>query len=104
MKVMTKIIDNKKIIIGAQSGSNRVLNFIGRKHTVEDIENAVKIVNQFDLEAHIDFIFGLSGEEEEDRKETFSFIEKILTRYRAKNHEEIFNLYRHGQALPEIRA
>ena len=59
-------VANKTLQIGLQSGSDRVLEFINRHHTVEDGLNAVRIVLGNGFIPHVDMIFGLPGEREED--------------------------------------
>jgi len=64
--LISKYANNDNIIIGAQSGSQRILDLCHRGHTVEDVYNAVELTLKSNLKANVDFIFGLPGEEEED--------------------------------------
>ena len=64
--LILKYANNDNLIIGAQSGSQRILNLCHRGHTVEDIYNAVEVVLKASLKANVDFIFGLPGETEKD--------------------------------------
>ena len=62
-----------------QSGSNKVLKLMNRKHTVEhyvDIFNKLKKINS-EIEFSSDFIIGYPGEEDVDFNDTISLIEKI---------------------------
>ena len=62
-----------------QSGSNKVLELMNRKHTVEhyvDIFNKLKKINS-EIEFSSDFIIGYPGEEDEDFNDTINLIEKI---------------------------
>jgi len=62
-----------------QSGSNKVLKLMNRKHTVEhyvDIFNKLKKINS-EIEFSSDFIIGYPGEEDEDFNDTINLIEKI---------------------------
>ena len=62
-----------------QSGSNKVLKLMNRKHTVEhyvDIFNKLKKINT-EIEFSSDFIIGYPGEEDVDFNDTISLIEKI---------------------------
>ena len=79
LEVVTPFMANRKLLIGAQTASNRLLKSIARGHTIEDVINAVNLMNEFNLGAEIDFIFGLPGETEEDIKENISFFNQILT-------------------------
>ena len=62
-----------------QSGSNRILKLMNRKHSINDyfkIFDKLKNINS-NIEFSSDFIIGYPGEEEEDFKDTFDLIEKI---------------------------
>ena len=62
-----------------QSGSNKVLKLMNRKHTINDylkIFDKLKNINS-NIEFSSDFIIGYPGEEKEDFKDTFNLIEKI---------------------------
>ena len=58
--------DNDNITIGAQSGSQKILDLCHREHSIEDIYNAVNLAIKNKLKINVDFIFGLPGEKEED--------------------------------------
>ena len=62
-----------------QSGSNRILELMKRKHTVEayigKIKNLKKVRPNISISS--DFIVGFPGETEDDFKQTLSLIEKI---------------------------
>jgi B12-binding domain/radical SAM domain protein len=76
--LVLKYADNDNLVIGAQSGSQRVLNLCRRGHTVEDIYRAVRLTVNAGLKANVDFIFGLPGEEQEDIKLTIKVIEDLV--------------------------
>ena len=62
-----------------QSGSDRILDLMNRKHTIKDylnIFNKLKKINP-NIEFSSDFIIGYPREEEKDFKETLNFIKKI---------------------------
>ena len=62
-----------------QSGSNKVLNLMNRKHTINEyykIYEQLKKINS-DIQFSSDFIIGYPGEEEEDFNATFELIQKI---------------------------
>ncbi len=81
---------NKKITIGAQSGSQRLLKIIRRGHTTEDIENACELCLRKNLQAQVDFIFGFPDETSYDRHESLKFISKLNRQYRARIHLHYF--------------
>ena len=66
---------NDNIFIGAQSGSQRMLDLCHRGNTVDDIYRAVEITLESGLGANVDFIFGMPGENDEDREQT----RKVIT-------------------------
>ncbi|MDC0353065.1 tRNA (N6-isopentenyl adenosine(37)-C2)-methylthiotransferase MiaB [Candidatus Pelagibacter sp.] len=62
-----------------QSGSNKVLDLMNRKHTIIDyykIFDQLKEINP-SIQFSSDFIIGYPGEEDEDFKDTFELIKKI---------------------------
>ena len=62
-----------------QSGSNKVLDLMNRKHTINEyykIYDQLKKINS-NIQFSSDFIIGYPGEEEEDFKATFELIQKI---------------------------
>ena len=62
-----------------QSGSNKVLDLMNRKHTISDyykIFDQLKEINPC-IQFSSDFIIGYPGEEDEDFKDTFELIKKI---------------------------
>ena len=62
-----------------QSGSNKVLDLMNRKHTINEyykIYDRLKEINS-DIQFSSDFIIGYPGEEEEDFNATFELIQKI---------------------------
>ena len=62
-----------------QSGSNKILNLMNRKHTIteyEEIFDKLKKINP-NIEFSSDFIIGYPGEQSQDFKDTFDLIKKI---------------------------
>lgn len=66
MRVLRRYVDNDNLVIGGQSGSNRVLASALRGHTVEDVTRACEIAVAHGFKPNIDLLFGLPGEEPED--------------------------------------
>ena len=89
VKLVKKYADNDNLVIGAQTGSDRLLNLINRGHTVKDVYNAVKITRKHGLIPNVDFIFGLPGENEEDIRLTLKVI-KDLIKIGARIHAHTF--------------
>ncbi|RMG18998.1 MAG: TIGR04013 family B12-binding domain/radical SAM domain-containing protein [Planctomycetota bacterium] len=62
LALLRRYVDNRDIILGAQSGSEAVLERSKRGHGVDVIERAVAVSLQAGFTPHVDFIFGLPGE------------------------------------------
>lgn len=90
LAVIKKYVNNKSIVVGAQSGSERILKLINRGHTVEQVEEAIEKIAAHGFVPHVDFIFGFPFETEEDLEQTFNFIVKIVQKYNAKVHAHTF--------------
>ncbi|MHA1795540.1 MAG: TIGR04013 family B12-binding domain/radical SAM domain-containing protein [Promethearchaeia archaeon] len=84
METIEPFLANRKILLGAQTASNRLLKLISRGHTIEHIYQAVEILQKYDFKCEIDFIFGLPGENKEDIEATINFFEDVLNN-RLKN-------------------
>jgi B12-binding domain/radical SAM domain protein len=84
-RVLKRYVSNKEIIVGAQSGSNRVLERIHRGHSIEDVFNAVDILIKTGFKPSVDFIFGLPSETEEDMLETVR-VARVLAERGARIH------------------
>jgi len=80
---------NDNIIIGAQSGSDRLLELSHRGHGVAEIYKAVQITRDAGLMANVDFIFGMPGESEQDREQTRRVI-RDLAAMGARIHSHAF--------------
>ncbi|TFG24189.1 MAG: TIGR04013 family B12-binding domain/radical SAM domain-containing protein [Promethearchaeota archaeon] len=80
---------NDNIVIGAQSGSNKILESCHRGHNIEDVYNAVQLTINSGLKVNVDFIFGLPHETDEDVNLTLLAM-KNLTKLGAKIHAHTF--------------
>ena len=76
--LITTYADNDNIIIGAQSGSQKVLDSCHRGHSVEDVYTAVELTLEAKLKANVDFIFGLPNETTEDVQMTINVMEDLV--------------------------
>ncbi|WP_440059683.1 TIGR04013 family B12-binding domain/radical SAM domain-containing protein [Thermogladius sp. 4427co] len=76
--LLKKYVSNKEVIVGAQSGSERILKKIHRGHTVEDVVNAVDILLKTGFRPSVDFIFGFPGETEEDMLESVKLAQRLV--------------------------
>ncbi len=87
--LILKYAANDNIVLGAQSGSQKVLNSCNRGHTTRDVYNAVKLTLEAGLTPNVDFIFNLPNETEEDIDLTIEFMYKISD-MGAKIHSHTF--------------
>lgn len=89
VELVKKYCNNDNLVIGAQSGSERILEHICRGHGVKEVRQAVKLTIDSGIKANIDFIFGLPNEKEEDIKLTLN-LAKELANIGARIHAHTF--------------
>jgi len=77
MRLVKEYADNDNIVIGAQSGSQRLLDQCHRGHSLEDVERAVELAVLCGFKAYVDFIFGLPGESEEDAEQSVRLMRRL---------------------------
>jgi B12-binding domain/radical SAM domain protein len=70
LAVLRRWTDNRELLLGAQSGSDRLLAALERGHGAAEVERAVRLCRAAGFGVAVDFIAGLPGEEEEDREAT----------------------------------
>ncbi len=78
VEIISKFCNNENIVIGCQSGSDRILELINREHTVEDVIRAVNIIKKHGLIPVVDFIIGFPDVNEEDMRKTIDLLEKLI--------------------------
>jgi B12-binding domain/radical SAM domain protein len=76
--LLKEFADNDEIVIGAQSGSQTMLNACRRSHTVEDVLNAVSLARKCGYKVIVDFIFGLPGESPADEQSSLSVMDRLV--------------------------
>jgi len=69
--------DNRTVIIGAQSGSERSLSAMRRGHGVGEVLRAVALCREAGFAVSVDVILGLPGELDADRAATRALMERI---------------------------
>ncbi len=89
LDLLKEFADNDEIVVGAQSGSSRMLKACCRSHTVESILSAVALARRYGYKVIVDFIFGLPGESEQAARETLSVMEEVVG-LGARIHPHIF--------------
>ena len=67
----------KILRIGAESGSQRILNLLQKDSSPEDILNAVKRSRSYGMMCNLSFMIAVPGETKDDMKQTIALIEKI---------------------------
>jgi B12-binding domain/radical SAM domain protein len=90
LDMLKEFADNDEIVIGAQSGSRRMLELCHRSHTVESVLTAVSLARKYGYKVIVDFIYGLPGETEEDMRESLKVMEAVV-RLGARIHPHIFS-------------
>ncbi|KKN19764.1 hypothetical protein LCGC14_0942540 [marine sediment metagenome] len=80
LDLVLKFANNDNITIGAQSGSQKVLDLCHRGHSVEEIYRAVELTIKNNLEINVDFIFGLPGEKTEDINLTIKMMKELAAK------------------------
>ena len=89
LSLLDEFADNDEIVIGAQSGSRRMLDACGRSHTSQDVISAVACARKYGYKIIVDFMFGLPGENDEDMRESLSVMKEIVG-MGARIHPHIF--------------
>jgi anaerobic magnesium-protoporphyrin IX monomethyl ester cyclase len=66
------------ISYGIESGSQKILDSVSKRNTVQQNADAIKWAHMAGIKTHCSFILGLPGETKETIEETISFIKKTL--------------------------
>ncbi len=90
LKLIKQYCTNKKITIGAQSGTTRMMRKTGRPHTQEDIEYTVSLVHQSGLRPQVDIIFGFPEETEEDQIQSLAWMKQMHFKYNVRFQAHYF--------------
>jgi len=90
LALVKKYCRNRTVVLGAQSGSNSLLEKLKRGHTAEQALNAARWIHQAGFMPHVDFVFGFPGETLEDRKLSLGLIEKMIKELGAKIHAHTY--------------
>jgi B12-binding domain/radical SAM domain protein len=69
---------NESLIVGAQTGSDRLLRTLHRNHTVADAYRAAEAIVAGGLRPVVDLIFGLPGEDADDVASTLRLMEDLV--------------------------
>lgn len=89
LRLLKKWVSNRALIVGGQSGSDRVLAASERGHDSASVERAVALCVEHGFVPHVDFLFGLPGEEPGDVDATLALMDRLVARG-AKVHGHTF--------------
>ncbi|MDF2694316.1 MAG: hypothetical protein K0S65_2699 [Labilithrix sp.] len=78
LEIIARWCDNRTLVIGGQSGSDRILEQTRRGHTVDDVVRAVELCVAAGFRPDVDFLLGLPGEEEPDRVASMVLAERLV--------------------------
>lgn len=87
LAILRRYVDNQSLVIGGQSGSDRVLDRTHRGHRAADVERAVDVAIAAGFRPDVDFLFGTPGEDLDDRRASLALAERLVERgARVHNH------------------
>lgn len=90
MELVTPYLTNKTIVMGVQTGSDKMLKRMNRGHSRQQSVNAITLLREFGFQPHIDFIIGNPDETEEDQFELVTFMEEMLSDHAVRFHMHTF--------------
>jgi len=97
------------IKVGVETGSERILNATKKAITFEQVNNAARLFNKYNIFWSAYFMMGLRQETEEDILKTYEFMKEInpfyagLGVYESFRHTELFDLgVEMGLLYPEV--
>ena len=80
LELLRRFVDNRTLIVGGQSGSERVLQRAHRGHGPGEVVRAVEVALAAGFVPHVDFLFGLPGEEDPDRRASLALMQELVRR------------------------
>ncbi len=89
LALLRRHVDNRALIVGGQSGSDRVLAASARGHDAATVERAAALCVEHGFVPHVDFLFGMPGEGPEDVDLTLALMDRLVARG-AKVHGHTF--------------
>jgi B12-binding domain/radical SAM domain protein len=90
LNLIRRICSNRKLCIGAQTGSDKQLRFLRRGHSLEAVHQAAAYTQESGLTPVIDFILGIPGETGRDQENVLQLMKQLNTRYKARNQVHYF--------------
>jgi B12-binding domain/radical SAM domain protein len=89
LRLIKRYCANTNIIVGAQSGSDRILEAAKRGHGVEEVRRAVRLGIEEGFRINVDMIFGMPGEDPTDVADSLG-LAKELAGLGARIHAHTF--------------
>lgn len=89
LRLLRRWVTNKALIVGGQSGSDRVLAESARGHDAATVERAAVLCVEHGFVPHVDFLFGMPGEQPDDVEATLRMMDRLVARG-AKVHGHTF--------------
>ncbi|MEZ5962353.1 MAG: TIGR04013 family B12-binding domain/radical SAM domain-containing protein [Planctomycetota bacterium] len=78
LSLLRRYVDNDTLILGGQSGSDAVLARNRRGHDAAVVERAVALCRDAGFVPHVDYLFGLPGEDDEAAVATLRQMERLV--------------------------
>jgi len=69
------------VSMGIESGSQEILDKMGKKITLEQIKKSVRLIDSIGIQTYAYYVIGLPWETKETLKETFNFAKNLNTHY-----------------------
>jgi radical SAM superfamily enzyme YgiQ (UPF0313 family) len=89
LAVIARWCDNRSLVIGGQSGSDRMLADMHRGHTVADVVRSVEVAVRNGFRPDVDLLLGMPGETPDDRLATVALAEQLVA-LGARMHSHAF--------------
>jgi B12-binding domain/radical SAM domain protein len=89
LAILARWVDNRSIILGGQSGSDRVLAASRRGHSAGDVVRAVELSVAHGFRPDVDLLLGLPGETPDDRAASLRLAESLVAKG-ARIHSHAF--------------
>ena len=90
LQLVKKYCRNHTIVLGAQSGSDALLERLKRRHTAGEAWIASRSIQQAGFTPHVDFVFGFPAETLEDRKLSRKLMEEMILHHGARIHAHTY--------------
>lgn len=80
MALLRRFVDNRSVIIGAQSGDDGVLDAAHRGHTAAEVERAVDVAVAAGFVPDVDLLLGMPGEDPDAARRSVDLAERLVAR------------------------